>query len=149
MNFLDLKEEEKKEILNECINTRTTFKTIADKYKIKTEDVYKVINEFCEQRGYKGFTRTTKNGGVFINKKGEFVKYEEDKNIIIGKIERRTKEQKLKEIRIGSMKKIQEIEDWCIENGYKPRSVIRKVTNCKKRRRRNKRTKRVKIRKKI
>ena len=149
MNFLDLNQEEKKEILNECINTKKTFKTIADKYKIKTEDVYKVINEFCEQKGYKGFTRTTKNGGVFINGKGEFVKSVEDKNIVIGKVERRTKEQKLKEIRIGSMKKIQEIEDWCIENGWKPRSIIRYIANCKGRRRRNKGAKRIKIRKTI
>lgn len=124
MKFIKLSNEQKNAILNDCINTKITYGYIAKKYNVDVEDIYEVINEYCMQNGYKRFRRT-KTMGVFETRTGEVVKVQNDKKIVIKKGKKNVEEERKNKQRVRALKDVQDIEEWCMKNGRKPRSTIR------------------------
>lgn len=90
--MINLTEEQKNNIISECINTRKTFKVIARENEIGVDDIYSIVNEYCQKNGYSGFRRTH-NGTIF-----ERIQY----------------------IESGYLKNVREIEEWNKEYGRRP-----------------------------
>lgn len=111
-------ENQKNEIINECINTRKTFRIIARENDMSMEEVYAIMNEYCQQNNYTSFRRS-KNGIIF----------ERDEDIIL--------EEKIFEKEKGKMynkllKNARRIEEWAKVNGRKPRIRIEGIKAAKK-----------------
>ncbi len=102
-----LSEEQKNKILDMVLNTRKTYKKIADINGTSLEQVYDLIEEYCREKNYETIRRT-KNGVEF------------------GKQTDGRKRPKI-------LKNVQEIQKWVEENGRKPRQKIKGVKTVKKR----------------
>ena len=110
MSILKMPQEQKDKILNELMYTRTTFKKIAKNNDISIQDLFAVMNEYCEKNGYENFKRTF-DGPAFEPKK-DTEKLKRDR-------------------RMKLLKKLEEVERWCEENERIPRSTINGVLAAK------------------
>ncbi|MBQ6992260.1 MAG: hypothetical protein IJN50_05070 [Clostridia bacterium] len=90
--MINLTEEQKNNIISECINSRKTFKVIARENEIGVDDIYSIVNEYCQKNGYSSFRRTH-NGTIF-----ERIQY----------------------IESGFLKNLREIQEWNKENRRRP-----------------------------
>ena len=61
---MNITEEQKNNILEECLNTKRTYRVIARENRVNYEDVIAIIEEYCQKRGYKSLGRK-QNGDVF------------------------------------------------------------------------------------
>ena len=111
-------EKQKNEIINECINTRKTFRIIARENNISMEEIYSIMNEYCQQNNYVSFRRS-KTGIIF----------ESDKDIML---EEKVFENKKGKIHNKLLKNARAIEEWTKINGRKPRINIEGIKAAKK-----------------
>ena len=108
---MNITEEQKNNILEECLNTKRTYRVIARENRVNYEDVIAIIEEYCQKRGYKSLGRK-QNEDVFkrtmekITEIEEWCKENERKprgSILGVKVARKgePETEKQKEIRLG------------------------------------------------
>ena len=106
MKKSNISQEQKGLIMNLVINTRIKYRKVADYTNVTVEEVFEIIEEYCEQNGYERLER--KNDSIiFIDKNGEREEHKTEKtsqkgNLITARI----------------------IKQWTEVNGRKPRQSI-------------------------
>lgn len=103
MKELELTEEQKNKIIDECMNTDKSYMEIADGNNITIEEFYLVMEEYCDNNKIRTFRKTPK--GVVIEKLS-------------------TQNPKTKKGGEISLKNAKAIKEWAEKNGRKPRRNI-------------------------
>lgn len=129
MRIDELTENEKMQIIEECMNTKKMYKTIAKKYNLSIEDFYEVINEYCRKNNYVRFLRGMR---AFEKKDGTVVRKNKDKEIVI-EVKSKGIEDRRERLLQDSIKSVKEIEEWFDANGRLPRKQIHRIKSCKRR----------------
>jgi len=102
--MINLTEEQKNNIISECINTRKTFGTISIENGINIEQLYLIIEEYCKENNYVGFRRTRE--GIVFENSASVLKDRDEKD--------------LKKI---FLEYAIEIDKWCKKNERKPNNL--------------------------
>lgn len=124
MDLTVLPQKQKNKIISECINTRKLYRTIAKENDIETDDVYKIMDEYCIKHDFRNFRRTEK-GAIFEKEDGTVVEFARLEQI-------ETEKQSDKKVREQTLENIEDIQKWADKNGRKPRSGIKGVKIAKK-----------------
>ena len=119
-----LTEEQKIQILNECINTKKLYGTIAKEYNVSIEEVYQIINGYCRENNYKSFVRAIRG---FEKEDGKVVRIIGNEEIVIKVNNRKSDiDSRRKKGMIKTLQNVESIEEWFNKNGRLPRSQIRR-----------------------
>jgi Mor family transcriptional regulator len=116
----ELTEHEKNLIIDECINTKKTYKSIAKKYNLSIEEFYEIINEYCRKHQY---TKIMRGIGAFEKEDGTVVRKNKDEEIVI-KVNSKAVERRREIILEENERKVQELEKWYEIHGRLPRIEI-------------------------
>lgn len=79
MDLTVLPQKQKNKIISECINTRKLYRTIAKENDVETDDVYKIMDEYCIKHDFRNFRRTEK-GAIFEKEDGSIVEFIREEN---------------------------------------------------------------------